>query len=504
MTGTISPEIRSNKINSGDQTRIDILIAGGILITIDRERRVIEDGAVAILGDRILDVGQAADLKLKYNPTRIIDASHKAVLPGLIDSHGHAGHGLVKTMGIDHPGKWEEACEIIYSQGSDEEFWQVDAQLTALERLKFGVTCGITIFGGGGNIQTGDMVMRTDDPVYGDRHCEAVRDLGVREFLAIGPRIPPFPYDYVQRKGGKKKTVQVSFEDQLETCETLIRRWHQKANGRVNICTNLPVYHSENVLDNKPLMKEYLDQAGAMSDLRKKYGLLLVQDGHSEGTIKFAHDAFDLLGKDALFSHSTNLTDEEIQLCAQTDTRIIHNPSAIASIYGRCPVTELLDDGVTVVLGSDGPAPDRSCDMFRHMFQCMHYHRFYYRDPSYLPPGKVLEMVTIDAARALGLEQDLGSLEPGKKADLILIDTLKPHLQPFNMPLHRLVYYANGSDVDTAIVDGKVVMENRIVLTVNEAEVIDQVQKVTNKMLESTGLFDYLAISDHCWKSSRY
>ncbi|NLW91052.1 MAG: amidohydrolase family protein, partial [Syntrophomonadaceae bacterium] len=229
-----------------------------------------------------------------------------------------------------------------------------------------------------------------------------------------------------------------------------------------------------------------------------------IQDGHSRGSIKFSHEEFGLLGSYALLSHSIDLTDEEILICKQTDTRIIHNPSAFASILGRCPVTELLDAGVTVILGSDGPAPDRSCDMFRHMFQCIRYHRTNFRDLSYMPSGKVLEMVTIDAARALGLEQDLGSLEAGKKADLILINVRKPHLYPFNMPLHRIVYYANGNDVDTVIIDGKVIMENRIVLTLNEEAVLDSVKKVVDDMLKKTNLYEFLELPDRCWNSSRY
>jgi 5-methylthioadenosine/S-adenosylhomocysteine deaminase len=348
------------------------------------------------------------------------------------------------------------------------------------------------------------MVLRTDLPVYGNRHCEAVQEIGVREFLVVGPRVPPFPHEYIQWNGNEQKAVAVGLEDHLETCETLIQNWHGKADGRLNIGINLPVYHEENVHADPSLMDHYKQQVEAFTNLQRKSSLILVQDGHSCGTVKFAHEELGLTGKASFFSHSTNLTEEEIQILANTDTRVIHNPSSLASILGRCPVPELLEAGVTVVLGSDGPAPDRNCDMFRHMFQCMHYHRTYYHDPGYLPPGKVLEMVTIDAARALGLEKDLGSIEPGKKADIILVDVLKPHLQPFNMPLHRLVYYANGSDVDTVLVDGKILMTNRVISTINEIEVFTRVQKITADMLKKTGLDYTLAISDRCWGNSKF
>lgn len=477
---------------------IDILILDGIIITMDSQRRIIEDGAIAIDGDRIVDVGISKELEAKHCAKKLIDASHKVVMPGLIDGHGHAGHGLVKTMGMDQPGEWYRACELIYAQGSTEEFWHAEALLTSLERLMFGVTCGVTFLGGG------DSVMRTDDPVYGDRHCEAVQKVGIREFLAVGPRRPPFPRKYSHWTGSARRDIMVSFEDQLQTSETLVQRWHKKADGRINICMMFPTHHPESIGLSSTQYQDLLGQAQAVRQLAKKYGVLFTQDGHTQGTVKFAHEELGILGPDTLLSHATDLTAEEIQICKLTDTRIVHNPSAVASIVGRCPVPELLDAGVTVILGSDGTAPDRSYDMFRHMFQCMRYHRTYYHDLGYVPPGKVLEMVTIDAARALGLEKELGSLEPAKKADIILLDMFKPHLYPLNMPVHRITYFANGNDVDTVIVDGEVLMENRVVKTVDEAEVLGMAEKTTEEMLDRTQLRGLLKVPEGFWRRSKY
>jgi cytosine/adenosine deaminase-related metal-dependent hydrolase len=232
--------------------------------------------------------------------------------------------------------------------------------------------------------------------------------------------------------------------------------------------------------------------------------VLFTQDGIRRGCLKLAHEAFGFLGPDAFFSHSVDLTDEEIALCRETGARICHNPSANISIQGRCPVPELLDAGVTVMLGSDGTAPDRGYDMFRHMWQCMHYHRRHFRDTGVLPPGKVLEMATIDAARALGLDGEIGSLEPGKRADLILVDLAKPHLYPQNMPVYRVMYFANGADVDTVLVNGRILMEGRRVLTVNEAEVLDLAQQETERMLDRCGLRHLTEFPPQFWSHSRY
>ncbi|MGD8538599.1 MAG: amidohydrolase family protein [Candidatus Aminicenantes bacterium] len=480
-----------------DPKNVDMVISSGTIVTMDGDRRVIEDGALVIAGDRIVDVGKSSELESRYRARRTIDAKNKVVMPGLIDGHGHSGHTLVKTMGMGRPQGWWQACELIYAEGSDEDFWQADALLAALERLKFGVTCGITYFGGG------DSVMRTDDPRYGDRHLAAVEKVGIREFLAVGPRRPPFPRKFSHWDGEKRQDVMVTFEEQLKTCETLIERWHGKADGKLNLCMMFPVHHSEQETLTKTELDDMKRRAKATRALTKKYGLLFTQDGHTRTTIKFAHEELGILESDSLLSHCTEITDEEIWICKENDIKVIHNPSANYSIRGRCPVTELLDAGVTVMLGSDATGPDRSYDMFRHMFQCMRYHRFHFRDANVLPAGKVLEMVTIDAARALGLENEIGSLEPGKKADVILIDMFKPHLVPANMPVHRVAYFANGNDVHTVIVNGEVLMENRIVKTVSEAEVIELAEKAIAKAIKRTNLQHLLTIPDRFWNVTK-
>jgi cytosine/adenosine deaminase-related metal-dependent hydrolase len=227
-------------------------------------------------------------------------------------------------------------------------------------------------------------------------------------------------------------------------------------------------------------------------------------DGHTRGTIKFCHEELGFTGPEAVFSHSTELTDEEIKICAETGTKIAHNPSAVASIMGRCPVPELIDAGVTVVMGSDAGAPDRSYDMFRHMFQCMRYHRRHYRDADVLPPGKILEMTTIDGAKSFRMDDQIGSIEPGKKADVILVDLNKPHFYPLNMYVDKVTYFANGNDVDTVIVDGEILMENRVVKSVDEQQVLDDAQEqleATLGRIDASKLFD---TTENYWGKSHY
>ena len=474
-----------------------ILIKNGILIKMDPKRQVIEDGAVIIEGDRILDVGRTDDIVKKYEHDIVIDATKMAILPGLMDGHAHAGHSLLRTLGM-HNDTWYKACEEIYSIGSTKEYWEADAALLYLERLKFGTTCGISFLGGG------DSIMRVDDSKYAKAHCDSVEKIGVRAFMAVGPRRPPYPSLYSEWSDDVRRDFMVGYEEQIAVCEQIIEENHDRANGRVKVALMHPVPHPEF----KPILGQELadlkDRTQMIRELRKKHELMLTMDGHTRGTVKFCHEQLGLTGSQSIFSHSTELTAEEILICKETGTHIAHNPSAVASILGRCPVPELIDAGVNVIMGSDAGAPDRSFDMFRHMFQCMRYHRRYYRDADVLPPGKVLEMCTIDGAKAFRLEKDIGSIEPGKKADIILVDLNKPHFYPLNMYVDKVTYFANGNDVDTVIVDGEILMQGREVKTVYEQDVLDYAQEQLEAALSRINIKGLFDTTPNYWGKSRY
>ena len=470
---------------------MDLLITGGTVITMDATRRIIEDGAVAITGNTITAVGPAAELPT--TAARVIDARGMAILPGLIDGHAHAGHGLVKTMGGGDSAAWGEACRVIYTTASPPSFWRAEARLAALERLMFGVTTGMSLLGGG------DSVMRVDTPEHGDAHCQGVAEIGIRNIMAVGPTRPPFPRPYADASG---REYQVSFEQQLETIGTLIERWHGAASGRLAVATLMPVYREAT---HDPAQVAEIERQGRLvQDLGRRRGTLFHQDGHRDGSIDLARRMFGLLGPDTLLSHCTDLTEADILACVETGTRIVHNPSAIASVRGYCPVPALLDRGVVVMIGSDGTAPDRSTDMFRHMFQCMRLHQREHRDERLMPPGKLLEMVTIDAARALHMDDRIGSLEPGKRADVITVDLRKPHLAPANMPVWRVVCFANGQDVDTVVVDGAVLMHGRQVPHVDVDDVLAAADAETRAMLGRTGFAPMLAEPATLWGRSRH
>ncbi|WP_054007808.1 amidohydrolase family protein [Cypionkella psychrotolerans] len=472
----------------------DLLISGATLITMDPARRVIRDGSVAIAGGKIIAIGPKHEVERDHSAAEVINASGKVMLPGLIDVHAHAGHGLIKTMGMEQANHWEEMCGAVYTTASPPEFWYAEARLAALERLRFGVTCGVSLLGGG------DTIMRTDDPAYGSAHCEGVAQVGTRSVVAIGPTRAPHPRLYAAADG--TAPYPVSFERQMQTCMVLLDRWHGVQT--LEIAMLYPVLRDEH--EASMPATDYEDacrQAQAVRALSRERGVVFTQDGHARGSVRRAQ-GLGLLGPDALLSHCIGLHDDEILLCAETQTRIAHNPSAIASILGRCPAIELMEAGAVVAIGSDATAPDRSGDMFRHMQQAMHYHRRHFRDPLVLPPGKALEMVTIDAAKALGMEDRIGSLEPGKAADLILIDMQRPHLHPVNMEPFRVIYFANGNDVDTVLIGGKVLLQKGRAVHTDEAAVLADAQREAERMIDRIGAQDMLGIPAGFWGRTRY
>jgi cytosine/adenosine deaminase-related metal-dependent hydrolase len=471
-----------------------LLVTEGLVVTMDPARRVIAGGAVLIEGGRIAAVGETAALRAAHPGVAELNAHGKAVLPGLIDVHAHAGHTLVKTMGGGDSARWTESVEAIYPRGATPEFWGADGALAALERLKAGVTTGLSVFGAYGS--------RTDEAAHALAHTAAYRRVGVRSVVCPGASPPPYPNSFIRWDGATPTERAITLDHQLRVCEELVAALHDGEGARSRVMLCAPVAFSGRPGVTEELARAYDDTARQVRALSRSLRVGFTQDGHKGGTVRAAAAA-GLLGPDALLSHCIDLHEDEIRLIAETDTKVAHNPSANFSIIGRCPAIELMAAGATVAIASDGTAPDRSFDMFRHMFQAMHYHRRHFRDPKVLPPGQALAMITCDAARALGMAEEIGSLEVGKRADIAIVALRQPHLWPGDMPLFRLVCFAVGSDVETVLVGGRVVMAGRQVLTVEEDAVLEDATREISLAVQRTGLQAMLETPAGFWGAPR-
>ncbi|MET2831422.1 amidohydrolase family protein [Mesorhizobium shangrilense] len=451
-----------------------LLIENGVIVTMDAGRQIFSKGHVLVEDGRITAVGDGSHSVTDPNVTRI-DASGMVVMPGLVDTHAHAGHMLTKGLGDDSEA-WMNIAGRIYAQASDTEFWAAEAALSALERIKCGTTTAALLFGGGPDI------MRTEAPEAAQAHLAAIADMGVREILAVGPNRPTSSHIYRDHAQTPYAEITVSPDAQLAVCAEIIDDWADR-DSRLRVAVSLPVFTAGELDD-----QSVYNLSCKARDLSREKRVLFIQDGHREGSIAANAERLELFDEHSLLAHCIELTEGDIAALKRSGAKVAHNPSALMSVSGRCPATELMEGGVTVSLGTDASAPDRSFDMFRNMFQAHRYHARHFRNDAVLPPLQLLEMATIEGARALSMENDIGSLEPGKRADIILVNMRQPHLWPPAHPVQRLARFANGADVDTTIVDGRILMRGRKLVGHDEDAILDRAESAFHLMMNRAGL----------------
>jgi 5-methylthioadenosine/S-adenosylhomocysteine deaminase len=480
---------------------VALALVHGTVITMDPDRRVLEDAAVIVDGDRIVAVGDSAELLAAYAPAETIDCTGQVVLPGLVDAHGHGGHALMKTIGVDTLSFWMRLVTRVYFEHTSAAYWSADAALAAMERARFGVTTGISVLGS---------QPRSDEPELGAGYAAAYERSGLRVGVGVGPAGLPWPREVGTWREDGQRRRRVGLDEMMAGAEATVREWHGAADGRIRVYvtpyTMVPSLNPSGPLPPDQaltLEKVDLEQSERVRDLARRAGTRIHTDAFG-GMVALAHarDPHALLGPDVHFQHGFGLTPDEVRILAETGTSVTHGPGVVVgALRGRCPVPELIDAGVTTAITSDGCAPMSSYDLFTAMRQAQTLTQLQLRDVYLLPPGKLLEMVTIDAARAIGWDDEIGSLEVGKAADVIVVDTRQAHLQPLHMPVQALVYKAAGQDVVTTVVGGDVVMRDGVLTRIDPDEVLDDAVAEARRAVERAGLAPFVTAPQ--WGSSR-
>jgi 5-methylthioadenosine/S-adenosylhomocysteine deaminase len=427
----------------------DILIKDGHVITMDPKRRVFERGSVAIGGDKISAVGK--DVKEKADV--VIDAKGKVVLPGLINGHTHLAMVLLRGVADDMAlMPWLETRIWPIEKNLLAEDCYVGALLGCLEMIKSGTTCF------------------ADQYFFMENVARAVEEAGMRASLSYG----------IIELGDSKRR-----ESELRAGEKLVKERNGTAKGRI---TTMFGPHAAYTCSPECLIK--------VKELAKKYKVGIhthiseTQDEVKQITEKYGKrpvehlDAIGFLGPEVLAAHCVWVTGREIKILKEKGVKPVHNPiSNMKTASGVAPVQEMLDAGIPVALGTDGAASNNALDMINEMKFAALLNKVHKLDPVAVPATTALEMATINGAIGLGLDKKIGSLEVGKKADIIIVDLKKPHLTPLHNVVSHLVYSAVSSDVDTTIVDGKILMQGRKVLALDEDKVLERAQKTSNDLL---------------------
>ena len=461
----------------------DLLLLHGTIVTVDAARRIIEDGAIAISGDRIVDIGTASDLEPRHQRKRTIDCRGKLLIPGLIDAHGHAGHALIRSIAADTNSLWMRIVTPMYYHYATRDYWYADGLVGGLERLRAGVTTGVSII---------SSMPRSDDPVFAINHAKAYGEIGLREIICVGPAGLPWPHRVTRWETGQPVRHDVTFEEMIEGAEATIQAINGSADGRINVFltpfTIVPSLDPSNPTTPDlavNLTENDRMQAQRVRETARKWGVRIHSDAFA-GQIRMAFQDKEnaLLGPDVHLQHCWGISHEEVDILAETGTYVTHAPPGRST-----PILDMMSKGVPVAITTDGVSPSRHFDLLQTARLAQFtQHLLHNHDRYLLPPGKVFEMITIDAAKALGMDHEIGSLETGKKADIAIINMRQPHLTPNWMVVHRLVHQVLGSDVDTVIVDGKILMQDGKVLTTDVEQALDFGEREAQAMADRAGL----------------
>lgn len=427
---------------------MNILLQGGQILTMAQEEAKILQTDIGITDDRIAFIGTTpADFKAD----KIIDASESLIMPGLVNAHTHISMSLLRNYADDLPF-WEWLFERIMpveeNMTSDGAYH--GAQLSLIEMIRSGTTCFADMY------------------FFMERVAQAVEESGIRANLSRGATFINGDDDL----------------DKLKEAEQFFNEWNDKAEGRikVDIAPHAPYTCPPKYIK---LMGELSKKLGCNIHIHLSESRKEVEDSkteHGKSPIKHVYD-LGLFNSKTYAAHCVHLSDEDIQIMVENDVSAINNPGSNMKLAnGFAPVTKLLSAGVNVALGTDGSSSNNNMNMFEEINLAALVNKAVEEEPTVIPAYTALKMATINGAKALGLENEIGTLEKGKKADMIMIDLKKAHFYPRYNLVSSLAYSAQGSDVKTVFCNGKILMEDYKLLTMNEEIVFANAEISAKKM----------------------
>ena len=412
-------------------------------------------GSILIEGENITHIGDVCLDTLSTNDTvQMIDGKGMLAMPGLINTHNHSPMSLLRGFSDD----------VRLMEWLEHKMWPAEARMTP-EDIYWGSLLSMAEMIKSGTTTYADMYMHMD------QIAEAVCISGIRASLTRG-------LVFLEDDGGRR----------LQEALDLIDQWDGKAAGRITTmlgphapytCPPEPLREVVGIARklNVPIHIHLAETTEETAQMKRKYGCTPTQFLHNAGMLDGNHHV--------VLAHGIHLTAQDIQLIRPNKGGIAHNPMSNLKLgCGIANIKQYIEQGITISLGTDGPGSATSLDLFKEIKIAAGLQKVKHFDPTALDAQTVLRMATIEGAKVLALEHKVGSLEVGKKADVILINMDQPHLCPHHDELALLAYSATGADVHTTIINGQVVMRDRQLLTINEEEVIHQAKKRSKRLVE--------------------
>ncbi len=435
----------------GMDNKLDILITGGTLLTMEEPADIVEEPMIGIRDGKIVFVqkGPYATGPCPDADERI-DASGCLIMPGLVNTHTHLPMVLFRGLADDLPlMRWLND----YIFPAEGRFINRDTvyagSMLAIAEM---ILSGTTTF--------------CDGYFYEGAVARAAIACGMRGVAAQGFIDFPTP-------------EQSDTSRQREHAEHFIGKWQ----NRSPLITPSLVCHSPYTCspDTLRTIKTIAGDAGVTFQIHLSETsdeVSLIRERYGKKPVHHLRD-LDLLDEKTIAAHCIWVTEDELDVLAASGVKVAHDPESNMKLgAGVAPVPAMLRRGIDVGLGTDGAASNNNLDLFGEMGMCAKLHKVFSEDPTVLPAEKVVEMATLGGARVLGMADRIGSITPGKYADIILVDLKKPHLTPLYRPFSQLVYAASGADVATVIIGGRVVMRDRKFLTIDISSVMAEVRKI--------------------------
>jgi len=435
------------------------------VVTVDRERRIIQDGSILVEGDRVSRVGKATTLA-SARADRVIDARHLLVTPGFVNGHMHISYAhVVRGIFPDNLGSpLSHVFKLQMAMTEEEE--HATTLLGLVELLKNGTVCFV-------------------DPgstKFPDACLQAYADAGIRVILGecVTDLEAPFPLPRFATSEAVKRTT------------AFLDKWQGRLDGRLRAWA-MPFSPETCTAELLRALKGVADEHRTSLTLHHGSGPQARKDSqarHGRTPTEYL-ESIGVLGPNVVLAHALGLDEAEIECLARTGTTVAMCPVTAAkgargvAEHGRMP--ELLAKGVKVALGCDSPNNSNHLDIVRVMNMAAIQYKDARQDIRLIPAETALEMATLVGAQALGVGDELGSIEPGKKADLVLFDTQRPEWQALFNPINNLVYNADGRSVHTVIVDGRVVVDAYRQSFVDEPRLFAKVQEIGEKLQKRTG-----------------
>jgi 5-methylthioadenosine/S-adenosylhomocysteine deaminase len=438
--------------------KVDLILAADTIVTMDAEYRIFKDGAIAIKDDTIIDVGPQDEVQQHHSAGELIDLGSRVIIPGLINAHTHVPMTLLRGLADDlRLDVWLMGYMMpVEREFVSPEFCRLGTQIACAEMIRGGITCFADMY------------------YFEDAVAQATKDVGMRAIC--GQSILKFPTPDAE-----------SFEDSIAASRSFIEKWKDDPLIIPAVAPHAPYTCTEEILEacrdlamefDVPLHIHISETKGEVDDWRETYGMPVVP------WVK----KLDLFDAKVIAAHCVHIDDGEIHTLEHAGVGVAHNPSSNLKLAsGFAPIIEMLDTGLQVGIGTDGTASNNDLDMFEEIRLASFIAKTVTSDPTALPARKALDMATRMGAKALHIDHLTGSLEPGKRADLIAIDQDQAHNVPHfdrepQAVYSRLIYATKASDVQDVMVNGRWLLRDCELLTIQEDNLFSQAAQYAAKI----------------------